>query len=518
MIPVSISRSTFVAVLLGASVLSAQTKTPTLRDAVERAAKLHGSVAKPLSVNGTTLDPAEVERQTVYMVGQRQMQQKLIELIVEDQMAEQIKGGVPKETFKVIEDEIAKQIEKTIKEFTTKNPGKDFWTELAKTNVTRDEYMTLQRSTLMFDKVFFRGIPKKWPELTKEAIIASGGEQGKDFFNKFAESVKEGQDVPALWLHICRQWVIGKMQEWCDVRYASDGLPADVCLSVNGRNWKTEQASKMLALKIKPEDRTRALVDIALQNALKQELMSKKAWLTDEEFRKEFDAYRKPYDETPFTVKVLALSFKGYPSFEVYKARWRLERSFEKMIAKDINDENLNKHLERAKAFLADGRVSLKIIRIPAFDDAKGTWKKNGFALAKGKAEEVMGMIESKKMTFDEAKAEYAKWPDHFQDQGNLSNKSLNEIRTELKENEYTDFIHGFSVGEILFYDVKAGSVAGPLRGQDGYYIAYVENRTPAAGAISLDDKNQRDLVKQDYLSHRFLDWANEVAGRTQIQ
>ncbi len=490
----------------------------SLQSALQKAKAIYGTLAKPLTVNGKVLDPAEVERQTVYMIGQRQMQQKLIEMIIDDQMAEQIKSGVKRETFDVIEGDIGKQIEKTIKEFKVKNPGKDFWAELAKTNTSKAEYMTMQRSTLLFDKVFFRGIPSKWPELTREAIIASGGDQGQQFFDKFAEAVKEGQEVPALWLHICRQWVIGKMQEWSDVRYASDGLSPDVVLSVNGHDWRTKDAAAMLALKIKPEDRTRALIDIALQTALQQALEKKGAWLSDEQYRKEFAEYRKPYDSTPFTVKVLALSFKGYPSFEVYKARWRLERSFEHLIESEINDDNLKKHAKRAKDFLSDGRVSVKVIRIPAFNDAQGTWFNNGFATARATADQVMRDIESKKVKFDAAMKEHSKWPENLKDQGVLLNKSLNELRTELRENEYTDFVHGFSVGELFFYDVKPGTVAGPIRGQDGYYIGMVTDKMPASSEMNLGDKNQRDLVKQDYLSHRFLAWANKVAAATKIR
>lgn len=471
-----------------------------------------------IAINGAGLDPLEVDRQTVYLVGRQLLQQKLVELIVEDQMEQQIKSGTSKETFQVITDDVEAQIQKTIEEFEKKNAGKSFWTELAKTGISKEEYLVLQRSTLLFDKVFFRGIPSAWPEITKEAIIASGGENGQDFFRKFEENVKEGQEVPALWLQICRQWVIAKMQEWSDVKYASDGLDPSVVISVNGKEWKTADAARALALKIKPEDRIRALTDIALQTSLRQELQKAGHWLNDEQFAKEFAEYREPYDKTPFTVKVLALTFKGYPSFEVYKSRWRLERSYEHMIAKEINDDSLKAHLEKAKDFLADGRASAKIIRIPAFDDANGTWLQNGFELAREKAEKVMAMIESKELDFDAAMKEYSKWPEHQADQGTLTNKSLNEMRTELKENEYTDFVQGYSVASKLFFDVAAGSAIGPIRGQEGYYIALKTAMTSAMGALSLDDKNQRDLVRQDYLSTRFLAWAGEVAARTVVQ
>ncbi len=188
------------------------------------------------------------------------------------------------------------------------------------------------------------------------------------------------------------------------------------------------------------------------------------------------------------------------------------------MIAKEINDETLGKHLERAKAFLADGRVSLKIIRIPAFDDSTGTWKQGGWAQAEAKAQAVFDEIASGKTTFDKAMAAHSFWPEHMKNQGHLAGKSMNEIRQELRESEYSDFVAGFSVGEIFFYDVQEGHVAGPLRGQDGYYIAVVTSKQAASGTVDLADKNQRDLVKQDFLSHRFLAWANEIARKTTVK
>jgi hypothetical protein len=490
----------------------------TLEHALARATELESMLTQPMSVNGQKLDPLEVQRQTLYLVGTRQMRQKLIEMLIDDQIAEQIRNGRNKAEFDVIENEVKTAIAKNISEFTTKNPGKNFWEELRKTNTTREEYFTMQRSTLMFDKVFFPGIPKNWPDITKECIIAAGGEQGMQFFKRFEESVKEGQQVPALWLHICRQWVMSKLKEWSDVRYASDGLPNDVCLEVNGNQWKTEDAMRALGLKITPTDRRRALTEIALQTAMRQKLEASGHWLNDEQFQKELAEYREPYDKTPFTLEVMALNFKGFPSFEIYKQRWRIQRSYEHMIAKEINDENLTKHLDKAKSFLADGRISLKLIRIPAFDDATGTWAENGWGNALQTANQAMEMIASKEMTFDEAIKSVSSWPEHMTNQGQLLGKSLNEIRQELRESEYSDFIAGYSVAEILYYDVPAGQVAGPLRGQDGYYIGFVTNKQAPTSSVDLKDKNQRDLVKQDFISHRFLQWSNEVAATTTVR
>ncbi|HZN38940.1 MAG TPA: hypothetical protein VFD82_09060 [Planctomycetota bacterium] len=40
-------------------------------------------------------------------------------------------------------------------------------------------------------------------------------------------------------------------------------------------------------------------------------------WLGDAEYEAAYATYAEPYDTTPFTVKVVATKFKGYPSSDV---------------------------------------------------------------------------------------------------------------------------------------------------------------------------------------------------------
>lgn len=502
-----------------ASVQGATQSSSELRSAVRKALAIRDGLQKPLEVNGIQVDPLEVERQTLYRVGQRQIREKLIEMIIDDQIRESIEEGTRKKAeFDVMEKDVQKSIEDQKKAFRDKYPDKDFYSILQMQGVTPEEFVTMTRTTILFDKIFFPGAPKDWPDITKECITAAGGAQGADFMKKLEESVKPGQEVPPLFLRICRQWVLQKLEEWSDVRYASDGIPYNVCMMVNNKPWMTADAARVLALKIRPEDRANALTELALWTAVKGELIKAGSWLSDEEFKKEFEEYRKPYKNGPFTVKVMAMTFKGYPSFEVYKNRWRLERSYEHMIAKEINDDSLKAHLERANRFLNDGKLSVDLIRIPAWNDETGTWRRNGFKRARVEAQMVFDQIANKKLPFEAAKAEYSKWPSHIEHQGFLGIKGLNELRQELEETEYSDFISGFSVANELFYKGEVGNVMGPLRGQKAYYIGLIASRTPPSGAMDLSDKNQRDLVKQDYLSYRFLNWANEIAGRTTVK
>ena len=69
------------------------------------------------------------------------------------------------------------------------------------------------------------------------------------------------------------------------------------------------------------QDLERALQEVAAREALRQELVSKGAYLGDEEFKRRYDEYREPYDSTPFTVEIVATRFKGFPCLEAYRAR-----------------------------------------------------------------------------------------------------------------------------------------------------------------------------------------------------
>ncbi len=489
-----------------------------LRAAIREALKTRNELVRPLFVNGVKLDPLEVDRQIVYLVGQRLLRQKMVELITEDQMEQMIKEGRRKrDEFAVFEKDVQDFIQQQVDEFKKKNPDKDFWTQLRRSNTSKEEFLAMNRSTILFDKVFFPGIPSKWPDISKEAVIAAGGPQGEAFFKRLSDNVKEGQKLPPLLLAICRQWVLQSLKKWSDIRYASDGLPPSVVLQVNGRVWRTEDAIRALSLKIKPEDRERALIEIILQTAAQKALQDAGAWMSEEEFKKAYEEYKKPYEGSPFSVEVVALNFKGYPSIEAFKRRWKLEKAFERMIASEINDDNLKAHAKKVKAFLGDGRVSVDLIRLAALDDATGQWIPGGFEKARMLGDRIMDDLEAGRITFEQAMQKYSFWPQEQEHQGKLSAKSLNELRTELRETEYSDFIQGYSVGAVFFYDVDVGQTVGPIRGQDGYYIGRVTSRQPPTGEVSIDDKNMRELVKQDYVSSRFLAWVNDLARRIEI-
>ncbi len=424
--------------------------------------------------------------------------------------------------FHIQDDVVKKRIEETVKNFKVKNPDKDFWQIVARMGKTKEDYWDLARATILFDKLFFPGKPREWPSITKEAIYASAGKNGKTFFDSISKAVDEGKqkDVPPLFKSIFQRWCLQKFKEWADIRYASDGLDPKYVLYFNGRTWSTRDAYKMIQQKVSSLDRNRALVEIVLETALRQELEKHGFWIDREEFKKAWEKHVAPYKGTIFNIQSIAMTFKGYPSMETYRARFRLIEGYRRWLEKrgEMDDAHLAAFVPKVKRFLGTGNVEVELIRFPAKDDAVNKWIPGGFRMAKAQAELVLREIEKGLISFEKARAELGRWPPEVEHGGLMGRKSRNELRKELGETEYTDFIMGYSMGDFLFDEAPEGAVVGPLRGVDGWYLAKVVHRYPPTQVVTIKDPKMKDMVSQEYLIRRFLAWANEVAAKIRLE
>ena len=479
---------------------------------------------RSVTVNGVELSPQHVRREAVFLVGAKLVEAKMADFFVDEWMKRAIEEGRDPKEFEISPETLADSLKNQVAEFQVKNPGVPFWEAVrALTGFTQEAYTQHWRKTELFKKVFFPGPAQNWPSITKEAIMASAGNNGGQQFweniekNSTDPETGEPRELPAFWMQLCQGWVQKQLKKWSDIRYPSDGLSAEVVLSVNGREWGTDEAFEFIRPALFLPDIERAMMELVVREALKQELVASESYMTDEEFREAFDDYRQEFDNTPFTTEVIATAFKGYPSLEAFRQRWRLMRSFEKMIESDVNDENLAAHAKKYARFFADGQTNVEYIQFLARNVKTGAWEPNGFAGAKERAmaafEEIKGGADFN--TVRESRGEF-----YVTDEpkGRLGSKSLNQIRQLIRENEFTDLLMGYSLGNFLFYDAEPGTITEPMRGAEGYYIARVVARSPARGEPSVQNPRQRELIRQDYVTQRFMEWANGVVSRATVQ
>ncbi len=137
---------------------------------------------------------------------------------------------------------------------------------------------------------------------------------------------------------------------------------------------------------------------------------------------------------------------------------------------------------------------------------------------AKARCEAVFKALEEKKMTFDEALKEKGEFVVNDEKRGHLGFLPLNQVKQQLRENEFSQLLDGFSVANYLFFDAPVGKTVGPIQGADSWFIARVNSRTPAKKRMDVKTERDRDLVKEDYLNERFMAWANEVIARAKVE
>jgi hypothetical protein len=480
-----------------------------------------------LKVNGRQLDPREVMREAVYLAGGKLVEAKVANFFILEELKKQVESGRRKpEDFLVSDDDVVEQLAPMKAEFETKNPGIDFWEVVrSQYGLSRETFLEQRKEALLFDKVFFPGAPRDWPDITKEAIKAqTQSDQGPRFLEQL-EKATEGTDekgqpkkLPDFWVNMMRQFVQKGLRSWSDIRYASNGLPADVVLRVNDLEWKTQEAFDFVKKGLFVQDLERAMQEVAVREALRQELVAKGSFISDEDFQRRYDEYRQPYDSTPFTVEVIATRFKGYPCLEAFRSRWRLIASFSDLIKAEMTDDALQAHADQRGAFFADGQVDVSVIPFMARNHKTGAWEPNGMASAQARCEAAFAALEKKEMTFDQLLDKHVEFFANDEKRGRLGLLPLNQLRQQLRESEFTQLLDGFSLAEFLFFEAEVGKTLGPIAGADGWFIVRVNTRTPARRKIDVKIERERELVREDYITTRFLKWAGEIVAKAKFE
>jgi len=523
-----------VAALFAASSLFAQTPTGEVAKLQQEVDQLNDQLVQErtnllqdIKVNGKHLDPLAVKREAVYLTGGKLVEARVSNFFILEEMKKQIDAGTrPISDFTITDDEVMEHLAPMRAEFEAKNPGIDFWEVVrSQYGLNRETFLSQQKETMLFDRVFFPGQPKDWPTITKEAIKAQTQQsQGQAFMDQLEQATQgvdengEPKKLPPFWVNMMRQFVTKGLRSWSDVRYASDGLPPEVVLRVNDLEWSTEDAFEYVKKGIYVQDLERAMQEVVVREALRQELVEKGFYVSDEEFARRYDEYREPYDSTPFTVAVIATRFKGFPCLEAFRARWRLITSFTDMIKDEINDDNLREHAKKRAAFFADGQVDVSIIPFLARSTTSGGWKVDGMADARERCQAVFNRLEKGELTFDQALEEHTEFFANDDKRGLLGMLPLNQLRQQLRESEFTQLHDGFSIAEFLFFDAEVGKTIGPIQGPDGFYIARVNSRTPARRQIDVTAERERTLVREDYITCRFQEWAKQVIANATFE
>ena len=235
-----------------------------------------------LKVNGQRLDPKDVMREAVYLTGGKLVEAKVADFFILEELKKQTgQGGKDPKAFIVTDEDVMTELAPMKADFETKNPGVDFWEVVrSQYGLNKETFLEQRKQAILFDRVFFPGTPKDWPDITKEAIKAqTQSDQGPKFIEQL-EKATEGVDekgnpkkLPDFWVNMMRQFVQKGLRNWSDIRYASNGLPSNIVLKVNDLEWSTDDAFTFVKKGMFVQDLERAMQEVVVREALRQELV-----------------------------------------------------------------------------------------------------------------------------------------------------------------------------------------------------------------------------------------------------
>src|SRR5690606_16590037 len=140
-----------------------------LQDKKQQLAEARAETIRPVTINGKTLSPDQVRREAIFLVGAKQVEGKIAEFFIQEQIEEAIANGRPAEDFEIPDEEVIAGVKDTIEQFQRENPDVEFWDAVrAQYGLSKDQFLHQNRQTKLFDRVFFPGPASNWPLITRE--------------------------------------------------------------------------------------------------------------------------------------------------------------------------------------------------------------------------------------------------------------------------------------------------------------------------------------------------------------
>ncbi len=444
-----------VSILLACSVAAIAQEAPTdgvaaaLGSQAEPADEGKGSeFGTPLVIDGKRISDLEIKRYLIYGPGQSALNTFRIDTLIQVERAQREARGVDPKTLVLPEEIFQQAYDREITNFKERFPTLDVDTEVGRAYRSVDLYKRQLHQTLQFDWLFFPpGAPADWSDLTKEAIntgVMVGQQPGAAFIDLIADSQdnwqrrKEfaeqsgavfedtGDEVAMrtkyalllepedeMFMGLLRDYMLQTLGTQVETKTATDGLPEDVVMTVDGQDVHASYGTEEVYEVIRPTVTEREIADtklfLALMQATENELaahvvpevdanghtvdVTKNFLLPKEAYQAEIAEMVESMRKSMFTFDFVALQGYQFPSLEAYERHLYLQRSFEKMIEptlangpEDALSPVLEEHLKKANLIMGLSRVDAEVMLISAFDFLHNKWKENGWAWAETEA------------------------------------------------------------------------------------------------------------------------------------
>lgn len=545
----------------------------------EAAAAQESEFGAPLIVNGERISDLEIKRFLCYGRGRTALESHKFQALIDQELALRKAAGQDISQYEVSEEEFQRIRQREMGDFEERYPQLNQFTEIERAYESVDLYDLQLRQRLAFDKLFFPGDPMEWPAVTKEAIHAASPEvdlvedakRAWDGRKEIADETGEPiEPEDEMFQGLVREQVMGSLLTMVEMKTAEQDIPEEFVLIVDGDGFHLEVRTEEFYEEIKPtvsaQDIELAKMFLALMAATEDKLRETGNMPDEDEFQEHIDYLREQSAQSMFPFDFLALYGHEFPSIESFVDHYRLLTGYRKLIDEDLAFEEGGKvseammaHLPETNTIVGLSRVDVEILLVSAFDFLNNVWIKDGWAKAEKRANEIKAEIDAhiaaivadqierraaaergenyegeKPMPFDQWWAEELNLKSDFwdppmpatgkmppagglRDKGRFTNKTRNDLDKSIGENHYLHFVTASSIADVIFFEMDPGTVAGPFKGPDGYYIPYLKRRRPPSNPLDLGNERHKGVLQEQYARRTFIDFAHQALAEAEV-
>lgn len=569
---------------------------------------------EPLVVNGRRITDMEIKRFLCYGKGRNALESRRLGLLMAqekelreytereraiealfgdaeslplyEELSEEQRGQVDARVaealaYMVVRPEAVRaKLDKNAAEFHERYPTLDIDVETMRAYESVAWYEDQVRQTMEFDAMFFPGHPDDWPEITLEAVHAGAPEidliadYATHYERRAAEAAELGTEVEPedeMMMSLLRDYVMAALASLVEIKTQTDGLPADVLMTIDGGGYfaelKTEDVFQEMKHVFDAEDVARAKKFLALQEAARQKLAEAGVLIPAEEFHEQIAGWLEAMEGSMFNWSFIALQGHQFPSVEAYSDHLYLLESFKRYIADDLDRTNgvpqvIQDHLPFANVVMGIGRCQADVLLVSAFDFPRYEWKENGWAWAEEHAFALRAKIDAYLDALAAQEAERKRvvglgenfepdvelfpfdrwWSDlldlesewwdppmpmtgkmppalGLKNKGRFQGEPMtrNDFKRAIGESSYSFYLENDSVTDKVFFDLEPGTVGGPYKGPWGYYLIYLKKRLAPTNRIDPNNEQKYQMLAEDYTRIAFDDFAHECLASAEV-
>ncbi|MCP4092905.1 MAG: hypothetical protein GY747_05585 [Planctomycetes bacterium] len=469
-----------------------------------------------------------LKRTYVHTVGARYVVQLKLDAAVDHEIQRRKKAGLWVGEVEVTDEEVQSAVQRQMEMVLAQDPTVDFWALMAAQGFTERTLAMELRRNLIAQRMFFPLDPEQWPvKQIKQIMPLRWQEFLKSDHASLLELKAKGELrllndesmkqflMPDIWKSLLGQ---------CTVMEPSAGLPSGLCLKVNDTEFATDDIYAIIEPLITDVDHQWVKTFVNNIELLEADLKASGHYQSQEDFEAYFAEEAGRYNDF-FPHEMLVLQYFGFPSMETYRQYLRVRRSFRNTLPAEgtpqYKAQIAQTLLDHARSY-GGGRAKADVILLSARDPESGNFPANGdpYQDAEARAKEVAQLLDAGE-PFGQILLEYSDYQPSLETSSNTATQANrgrfaainhSELRGLLMEDEYTDFLFGYSICDDIFYRATAKDVFGPIRGPLGYYFYRVDSYKAPRMAVDMEaDPSMNWLVTENFLTVHLLRHLNDL-------